>query len=212
MLTATYTLVALSVEQSNVRLGLASLQKYVQANLMHQNSITLGQMEYACDALNHLYQACRWRKVEMFLIPAIRQATQRADALLDELATLNGAALDIIHALRARVGAVATQNEDQVAQICASIDSFCSTLLQRLEKEEQELFAIARGAICGEAWFSIANQFLLHDAREVETRRAKPSKPSMLALAACTPAALRAPEDGAASGADEPVLKVAARK
>ena len=206
MLTATYTLVALSVEQANVRIGLVALQKYVQANLLHQNSITLGQMEYACDALNRLYQTCHWRKIEMFLIPAIRQATQRADALLDELATLNGAALDIIHAMRARVGDVATQSEDQVAQICGSIDAFCSMLLQRLEKEERELFSIARGAICGEAWFSIANQFLLHDAKEVETRRAKSS------VALAVPATLRAPAGDAVSPVDEPALKVAAGK
>ena len=171
MLTATYTLVALSVEQSSVRGGLVALQNYVQVNLMHQHHITLGQLEYACDALNSLYQACHWRKIEIFLIPAIRQATQRADDLLDELATLNGAALGIIHAMRARVGDDA---EGSVAQVCASIDAFCSTLLERLEKEERELFAIARSVICGEAWFSIANQFLLHDARQVESRRAKP--------------------------------------
>ena len=92
--------------------------------------------------------------------------------------------------MRARVGAVATQSEDQVAQICASIDSFCSTLLQRLEKEDQELFAIARAAICGEAWFSIANQFLRHDEKEVETRRSKASVTELplvppLPLSAC---------------------------
>ena len=197
MLTATYTLVALSVEQASVRAGLVALQKYVQANLMHQHRITLGQLEYACDALHHVYQACHWRKIERFLIPAIRQATQRADALLDELASLNTAALDIIHAMRARVGDVAAQSEDNVAQICDGIDAFCSTLLERLEREERELFGIARSVICGEAWFSIANQFLLHDARQEESRRGK-----------APVRALAAPADAAA----ELPLKVASGK
>lgn len=171
MLTETYTLVALSVEQASVRVSLLSLQKYVHANLMQQHSITLSQIEYACDTLNRLYQACRWRKVEMYLIPAIRQATERADELLDELATLNGAALDIIQTVRERV--VTALTDESVAQICRSIDAFCSTLLTRIEKEEHELFAIARSVICGDVWFSIANQFLLHDANLVETRRGK---------------------------------------
>lgn len=173
MLTATYTLVALSVEQASVRLSLQSFQHYVQANLRHQNSISLAQLQYACDCLNRLYQACHWRKIEMYLIPAIRQATEQADRLLDELSTLNNAALDIVRAMQERTGGMTAHTDEQVALLCGKMDEFCTALLQRLEREERELFSIARSAICGEAWFSIANQFLLHDARAVEKRRAK---------------------------------------
>ncbi|MDC8758474.1 hypothetical protein [Janthinobacterium fluminis] len=173
MLTATYTLVALSVEQASVRLSLQSFQQYVQANLRHQNSISLAQLQYACDCLNRLYQACHWRKVEIYLIPALRQATEQADRLLDELSTLNNAALDIVKAMQQRAGSMTVHTDEQVAQLCGSMDAFCAALLKRLEREERELFSIARSAICGDAWFSIANQFLLHDARVVETRRAR---------------------------------------
>ncbi|CDG82220.1 hypothetical protein [Janthinobacterium agaricidamnosum] len=173
MLTATYTLVALSVEQASVRVSLLSFQKYVQATLRQQNSITLAQLQYACDHLDRLYQTCHWRKIEMYLIPAIRQATERADRLLDELSTLNRAALDNVNAIQQRAGSVAAHTEEQVEHICANIDAFCTVLLQRLEKEERELFAIARSVICGEAWFSIANQFLAHDARAEERRRSR---------------------------------------
>ncbi|HEV7814842.1 MAG TPA: hypothetical protein VGP06_07035 [Janthinobacterium sp.] len=154
-----------------------------------QSNITLGQLQYACDSLNRLYQACHWRKIEMYLIPAIRQVTQQADRLLDELGTLNKAALEILTSLQARVGNAAAQNEEQLAQFCAGIDAFCSTLLQRLEKEERELFVIARRAICGEAWFNIANQFLRHDAQVEETRRNK-SAAAAPALPLPPPAAL----------------------
>ena len=190
MLTATYTLVALSVEQASIRMGLLSLQKYVQANLMQRQSITLGQMEYAFDTLNHLYQACRWCKSEVYLIPAIRMATERADRLLDELGSLNASAAEMLHTLRLRLGSVGTHTEECVEKICSSIDACCNTLLARLEKEESELFAMARSVICGESWFSIANQFLRHDEKEVETRRSKvsiselPLAPPLLALSA----------------------------
>ena len=183
MLTATYTLVALSVEQASVRVSLQSFQQYVRANLMQQNSITLGQLEYACETLNRLYQACHWRKIEMYLIPAIRQATERADQLLDELSRLNQAALAVIRAMQERIGGLHEGAEEQVSQICASIETFCSALLQRLEKEEKELFAIARSVICGEAWFAIANQFLLHDAKVVEARRSRSAAPIALPAA-----------------------------
>jgi hemerythrin-like domain-containing protein len=171
MLTATYTLVALSVEQSSVRLSLLSFQKYVRSTLMQQNSMTLSQLEYACENLNSLYQACHWRKTEMYLIPAIREATERADQLLDELNRLNQSALMSIRLLQDKLGTLADVRDDQVSQICDSIESFCSSLLSRLEKEEQELFAIARAAIAGETWFSIANQLMMHDKHLEEMKR-----------------------------------------
>lgn len=175
MLTATYTLVALSVEQSSVRMSVQAFQKYVHANLKNQGKISLGQLEYACDTLNRLYQACHWRKIEMYLIPAIRQATEQADRLLDELSELNNSALAIVKSIQQRMGDMTAHSDEHAAQVCASIDAFCASMLKRLEKEERELFAVARNVICGEAWFSIANQFLLHDARAKETRRSKAS-------------------------------------
>lgn len=180
MLTATYTLVALSVEQANVRLSLVSFQKYVKSTLTRQQDLTLSQLEYACETLERLYQACSWRKVELYLIPVLRQATRRADQLLDELSRLNALALDVVRRLKDGAGRggphdgrdeADTQGHGHVAAFCDAVDSFCSALLQRLEKEEQELFAIARSAICGDAWFALANKLLAHDAQVAEARR-----------------------------------------
>lgn len=171
MLTATYTLVALSVEQANVRLSLLSFQKYVQSTLLRQQRLTLSQLEYACETLERLYQACHWRKIELYLIPALQNATEQANQLLDELSRLNQAALSVIRRLQAELDTATEHGEQQVTQICESIETFCTVLLQRLEKEEKELFAIARSAIAGEAWFEIANKFLAHDAQVVEARR-----------------------------------------
>jgi hemerythrin-like domain-containing protein len=173
MLTATYTLVALSVEQANIRVSLLQFQKYVQSTLLHQNSLSLSQLEFACESLHRLYEACHWRKIEMYLIPAIRQATEQADQLLDELSRLNEAALTAIRALQQQVADTRDESEQHACAICASIDTFCDTLLRRLDKEEKELFAVARTVIGGEAWFAIANQFLLHDANVAEARRCK---------------------------------------
>jgi hemerythrin-like domain-containing protein len=160
-----------------VRISLQSFQHHVRATLLQQNSLTIGQLEYACEMLNRLYQTCNWRKTEMYLIPAIRQATERADQLIEELNRLNQSALAEIRTMQARMGDAAEGNDAQVGQICDSVDAFCAALLQRLEKEEQELFAIARSVIGGDAWFAIANQFLLHDAKLEEVRRGKPPAP-----------------------------------
>ena len=171
MLTATYTLVALSVEQANVRLSLLSFQKYVQSTLLRQQRLTLSQLEYACETLERLYQACHWRKIELYLIPALQNATEQANQLLDELSRLNQSALSVIRRLQTDLDSAVEYSEQQVTEICESIETFCTVLLQRLEKEEKELFAIARATIGGEAWFDIANKFLAHDAQVVEARR-----------------------------------------
>jgi hemerythrin-like domain-containing protein len=195
MLTATYTLVALSVEQSSVRLSLLSFQQYVRSTLMQQNSITLSQLETACENLDSLYHACHWRKTEMYLIPAIREATERADHLLDELNRLNQSALLSIRMLQEKLGSLAEVRDEQVSQICDSIESFCTSLLRRLEKEEQELFAIARAAIAGETWFSIANQLMMHDKHLEDMKRAAVSDEAKPASAKRRAAANRSSDD-----------------
>lgn len=173
MLTATYILVSLSVEQASIRMSLLAFQKYMQVQLRQQSRLSLAQLQYTGDWLNRLYQGGYWRKVEMYLIPAIRQATPHADGLLNELNGLNHAALESINLVQQRAGAAFDHSELQAEQLCAAIDAFCAALLQRLEKEERELFALARKVIVGEAWFAIAYQFLAHDARAQEARRGK---------------------------------------
>ena len=173
MLTATYILVSLTVEQASIRMSLLAFQKYMHAQLRQQSELNLAQLQYAADWLSRLFQGGYWRKVEMYLIPAIRQATPHADGLLNELNGLNHAALESINVVQQRAGAAIDTSGLQAGQLCTAIDAFCAALLQRLEKEERELFALARKVIVGEAWFAIAYQFLAHDARAQEARRGK---------------------------------------
>jgi hemerythrin-like domain-containing protein len=170
MLTATYTLVALSVEQTSVRVSLQSLQKLLHTNFLHQSALTEGQVEYACGALKRHYESCHWRKLDKFLVPAIRRATRMADQLLQELDNLSQAAADAMAAALRAVGGAFVDTEVRVTQFCAAVDGFCTSLLKRLEREEKELFPVARAVISGEAWFAIANQMLAHDAYQQESR------------------------------------------
>ena len=177
MLTATYTLVALSVEQASVRVSLQSLQKLLETNFVHQSALTPGQVGYACDVVKRLYESCHWRKLDMFLIPAIRSATGDADELLHSLEELGRAAADAVGVLAIKLGSTAVDNSAKVVQFCEAIESFSIATLKRLELEEKKLFPVARSVISGEAWFSIANQMLAHDAYVQESRplRAAPT-------------------------------------
>ncbi|HEY0491294.1 MAG TPA: hypothetical protein VGD30_17420 [Telluria sp.] len=173
MLTATYTLVALSVEQASVRVSLQSLQKLVPSNFANKVALTPGQVSYVCDALHRLFHNCHWRKIDIFLIPAIRRATSQANSLLDELDALSDAAGQAIAGVVARVNAGPLDGEGAVRQFCRGINEFCDAMLCRLEREEDELFSLARIVISGEEWFAVANQMLVHDAYRQENRPAR---------------------------------------
>lgn len=174
MLTATYTLVALSVEQTSVRVSLQSLQNYVQNNLRIQAALTPAQIEYACGTLKRLYENCHWRKLDKFVVPAIRRATRACDELLAELEALSQAAADAMAAALRAIEAAGLAPQARVRDFCAAIERFCGALLQRLEREEHELFTAASGVVPGEAWFAIANQMLAHDSYQKESRGGAP--------------------------------------
>jgi hypothetical protein len=167
MLTATYTLVVLSVEQTPVRMGLQSLRQMLHAYYLHQNALGAAQVDYAASAMRRLYDSCHWRKLDKFLLPAVRRATRLADDLLAELDALSAQASDALAVSAAFDGAI---EGEQVPAFCNVIETFCRVLLARIEREEQELFPLARVAVPGEAWFALANQMLAHDAYLQERR------------------------------------------
>jgi hemerythrin-like domain-containing protein len=170
MLTATYTLVALSVEQTSVRTSLQSLQKLLHSTLRQQAALSPMQVEVACDTVRRLYENCHWRKLDKFLIPALRRASSVADKLIDDLDALSKAAADAMDAAMQAVDTATLDSEARVRQFCVALERFCGALLERLEREERELFPMAGSVISGEDWFAIANQMLAHDAYQQESR------------------------------------------
>lgn len=176
MLTATYTLVALSVEQTNMRVSLHAIQQLVQKGYTRQNTLTSGQADYVCDSLRRLYEGCHRRKLDKFLMPALRRAGAGANPLLCELDMLSrGAAEALEAACTLRDAGVDT--EERVDAFCLAVERFCAALTLRFEREERELFPVARAVIAGDAWFAVANQMLAHDAY-IEEHRGRPSLPA----------------------------------
>jgi len=173
MLTATYTLVALSVEQTNMRVSLHAVQQLVQKGYARQNALTGGQAEYVCDTLRALYELSQRRKLDTFLLPALRRSGTGADPLLRELDMLSRTAAEALdEAGRLQAGRI--DDEETVEAFCAAVERFCAALSLRFEREERELFPAARAAIAGETWFAVANQMLAHEAYREERRTREP--------------------------------------
>ncbi|HEX8477359.1 MAG TPA: hypothetical protein VF663_03435 [Telluria sp.] len=168
MLTATYTLVALTIEQTSVRVGLQSLRQMLHTYYLHQGALTAAQFDYATSTMQRLYDAAHWRKLDKFLVPALRRATRLADELLAALDALSVQASDALAVSGAFEGPI--EGCEQVDAFCSVVDTFCRVLLARIDREELELFPLTRVAVPGEAWFALANQMLAHDAYMLDQR------------------------------------------
>lgn len=168
MLTSTYTLVALSVEQTTVRAALQSLLDELRALPGDFSTLAAGRAAQLCAALRQVYDNCHWRKLDKFLVPALRRSTAAADRLLEELERLSGQAAVAMGVAEACVGGADRPVPRDV--FCDAVEGCIGALRSRLEREEHELFPLARAAVGGDAWFAIANQMLAHDAYAQEHR------------------------------------------
>jgi hemerythrin-like domain-containing protein len=169
MLTSTFTLVALSVEQTAVRAGVQALAERLHA-LPEAPTLAHGRAVQLCAGLRHVYDQCHWRKLDKFLVPVLRRGAAACDALLGELDALSREAAVAMAAAQARVDADEADGRVERAGFHTAAERCLAALRCRLEREEHELFPLARGTVANEAWFAIANQLLAHDAHAKERR------------------------------------------
>jgi hemerythrin-like domain-containing protein len=165
MLTATYSLIALSVEQKKARSDLSALQHYIQKSSGELPDADCTALEVTLEKLTHFDEECHKRKVEMYMIPAIRQATDEADPLLEELESMSTLGMSILRSARTRLRQALEQGVEKLEELRTSMELYCSNLLRRLAMEE-ELFKIAQRVISGEEWFRLAADFLSYDAEK----------------------------------------------
>ncbi|MFC6522238.1 hypothetical protein ACFQAT_23415 [Undibacterium arcticum] len=164
MLTATYALVAIAVEHKKTWATSSTLQQYLQSSSKARQAIDPLGLESVVNQLVQIDDSCHQRKVEVYVIPAIRKATREADSLLAELESLSTLGASILRSVVAQSRQVCVQGMVQIRELYCSMELYCQSLLQRLAKEEEELFLIARRVIPNEEWFAICAQFLSLDA------------------------------------------------
>lgn len=168
MLTSTYILVALSVEQTTVRSALQSLASTLHALPGDDGSLASGQVAQLCAKLRQVVDDCHWRKLDKFLVPVLRRSTEAADGLLRALEQLSHSAAEFLATAEGCVDA-GSRGVDREG-FNEAVEGCIAALRCRLEREEHELFPLARSLVRGEAWFAVANQMLAHDAVARERR------------------------------------------
>src|SRR5713226_6047884 len=142
MLTATYALISLSVEQKRAHNLLSTVQQLFQNSSADRRRIDPVMLESVVSQLAKLDESCHRRKVEVYVIPAIQKATKEADPLLAELESLRAIGLRILGSVKDRLRQAFDQRVIAVKDLYSSIELYCNNLLQRLTKEEQELLPL----------------------------------------------------------------------
>ena len=162
MLTVTYSIVTLKLEQENMRWNFSALQQYILSSMKNLNHVSSMEFECMLNRLSQFEQYCQQRKVEIFIVPALRKFTREADGLLDELDSLNQYCFSILCKLRARLQQVMREGILKIEEVCSSIELCCSTIYARRCKREQ-LVELAERVIPHEEWFDLAASFMSHD-------------------------------------------------
>lgn len=164
MLTATYSIVALELEQKKVRWTFSSLQHYIRKSIRSFRSAGGVDTEQLVKRISQFEHYCQQRRIAVFLIPVLRKCTHEADALLDELEKLNKVGIALIKSLQQRLQHALTNGAAMVDELCSSLEQCCTNFYQRLNREE-ELVKIAERVMPNEAWFGLATSFMSQHAR-----------------------------------------------
>ena len=163
MLTATYSLVAIAAEQDKTRAMLSRLQQYLQGTWRGLQKIDFSFLESAFGKLLQFDKYFGARKLERYLVPAMRSAGREAEILVSELDVLSAKGANIMRSLGEQLAEVFEASSVRITQICHAMETYCGTMLVRLEREERELIPMARRLFSIEDWFTIAAQFLSDD-------------------------------------------------
>jgi hypothetical protein len=171
MLTSTYILVALSVEQTSARTALHTLLDDLHALPGDMSTFVTSRAIELCGMLRRVYDGCHWRKLDKFLVPALRSSTGAANGLLADLEALSS---DAAAAMSAAEACVADAGTVPRGPFRMAVERCVAALRLRLEREEHELFPLACSAVGREAWLALAHQMLAYDSDTRERRTPAP--------------------------------------
>jgi len=177
MLTATYVLLTLSIEQKKERHFIARMLQYVQNIARRPQEIDPVHIQSQLQELITFAETRHQRKVEACLLPAVRAADASSAALVKDLEALSRIGRAMLNAVNKCLRRAMRRSAIHGKFLCRTIDLYCQNLLTRLDKEEQELLPLAQKVISSEEWFEIGSQFLAqegHAAGQNDSPAAQP--------------------------------------
>ena len=144
MLTATYVLLTLSIEQKKERHFISRLLQYVQAKARKPQEIDPAFIESQLEELTRFAEARHQHKLEACLMPAVRNAGCDCGTVLTDLESLTRLGSAMLATVRKCLRRAMRRGATRGKLLCRTVDLYCQNLLKRLDKEEQELLPLAQ--------------------------------------------------------------------
>lgn len=170
MLTATYSIVAISAEQKTTRKLLLKLQQTIVNAWKNLQESDFAGLEAALNKIKLVDQKFHSRKMEKYVIPAVKNATRAADPLLEELDALSTLCKRILQTLPGQLHQAVGQGIAKQKAARKTMELYCSKLQLRLAKEEQELLPLLPKVLSGDEIFELGAQFLAEDGEKYENQ------------------------------------------
>jgi len=166
MLTLTYALVALSVEQKKIQGRLLELQQSVQKEHNGKATVEQSKAESIFADFVHLDDACQSRNIELYVLPALRSLSSDADSLLAEMDEMASMGRAILKNIRISLRKTATQDSFECGDFFDALEMYCQDLMKRLTMEELHVLPAAQRLISSDEWFDIAAKFISHESEK----------------------------------------------
>ncbi len=183
MLTATYVLLTLSIEQKKERHFISRLLQYVQSKARKPQEIDPVFIQAQLEELTTFAEARHQHKLEACLMPAVRNAGCDCGTVLSDLESLSRLGSAMLSAVRKCLRRAMRRSATQGKFLCRTVDLYCQNLLKRLDKEEQELLPLAQRVISSDEWFEIGSMFLAQeDTTQLPAERRLPTHPRHMSL------------------------------
>jgi hypothetical protein len=164
MLTLTYALVALSVEQKKVQGRLSELQQCVEKARSATTGIGHSEAESLLSEFLRLDDNCQSRNIELYVLPAIRSLSPQGDSLLAEVDEIAAKGRIVLKRIRSNLRKIAPQGEFVGADFFDPLETYCHFLTRRLTTEEMHLLPLAQRIISSDEWFDIAAKFISQES------------------------------------------------
>ncbi len=158
-----YSLRVISKEQQQIHSILSGLQNCLRNRSWdNPEGVDLGAFKKMFRKFVLLDHYCHTRKLEAYVIPALRKASTEVDVLLGELDSISSHSLHMLRYVYDQMESAVKDGMVSVKALFSALDVYCSDLHTRLAREENELFYIARHLLSPEEWHTIAQKCCSH--------------------------------------------------
>lgn len=168
MLTSTFSLAAISVEQQHAHRALSSFERGLQ-NLESESAVGIASeaVEVACQKLHRIAEFFRTRIIEAHVIPALHLCTDGLESTFSELEALSAEADEVMHVIASKV-ANRELSGFNIADLSAQFERYCECQNSRVAIENSRVLPSAYNSLPPEVWFSIGAACLDKVYREHE--------------------------------------------